>query len=52
MNWVALKFGYRPLVLYHREGGSRQIYINAMKAADAGNMEPLRNLIAFELSPF
>jgi cell filamentation protein len=52
MNWVALKFGYKPLVLYHREGESRQIYINAMKAADGGNMEPLRNLILFELSPF
>lgn len=52
MNWVAMKFGYKPLVLYHREGESRKIYIKAMKAADGGNMEPLRNLIVFELSPF
>lgn len=52
MNWVALKFGYKPLVLYHREGESRRIYIQAMKAADNGDIEPLRSLIALELSPF
>lgn len=52
MNWIALKFGYKPLVLYHREGKSRKIYIDAMKAADKGNIETLRSLIAIELNPF
>lgn len=52
MNLVALKFGYKPLVLYHRQGESRQVYIDAMKAADKGNIEPLQNLIALELSEF
>jgi len=52
MNWVALKFGYKPLVLYHREGESRRIYIEAMKAADKGDIGPLRNLIALELTAF
>jgi cell filamentation protein len=52
MNLVALKFGYQPLMLYHREGESRRTYIDAMKAADKGNIEPLRNLIALELTSF
>lgn len=52
MNLVALKFGYKPLVLYHREGESRKIFIDAMKAVDRGDVEPLRNLIAFELTSF
>ena len=52
MNLVAMKFGYKPLVLYHREGESRKIYINAMKAADKGNFEQLRNLISIELNAF
>lgn len=52
MNLVALKLGYKSLVLYHREGESRRIYIDAMKAADKGDIEPLRNLIALELASF
>ncbi|MBS4029231.1 MAG: Fic family protein [Ignavibacteriales bacterium] len=52
MNLVALKFGYQPLELYYREGDSRKIYISAMKSADNGDFEPLRNLIAKELLPF
>ncbi len=52
MNLVAMKLGYQPLVLYHREGESRKIYIEAMKATDKGNIEPLRNLISFELVSF
>ncbi len=52
MNLVTLKFGYKPLGLYHREGESRKIYINAIKAADTGNYEPLRNLIASEMTRF
>ena len=52
MNLVAMKFGYKPLVLYHREGESRKIYINAMKAADKGNFEQLRSLISVELNIF
>lgn len=52
MNLVALKFGYRPLDLYHREGDSRKIYIEAMKAADKGNFEPLLTLVRKELTTF
>ncbi len=52
MNLVALKFGYKPLVLYRRKGESRKIYIDAMKAADKGDIEQLRNLIYVELTPF
>ncbi len=52
MNLVAMKFGYKPLVLYYREGESRKIYIDAMKAADKGDFEALRNLISNELSAF
>ncbi len=52
MNLVALKFGYKPLELYHREGDSRKIYIDAMKLADNGNFEPLTNLIRKELLTF
>ena len=52
MNIIALKFGYKPLQLYHREGESRRIYINAMKSTDNGDLEPLKNLIAKELTLF
>lgn len=52
MNLVAMKFGYKPLVLYYREGESRKVYIGAMKAADKGDIEPLRNLISIELTSF
>jgi len=52
MNLVALKFGCRPLELYHREGDSRKIYIDAMKAADKGDFGPLTNLIGKELTTF
>ena len=52
MNLVSMKLGYKPLVLYHREGESRKVYINAMKAADKGDFEKLRNLISIELDTF
>lgn len=52
MNLVALKFGYKPLELYHREGQSRKLYINAMKDADNGNFNTLSQLIAEELRAF
>ena len=52
MNLVALKFGYRPLDLYHRDGDSRKIYIEAMKSADKGNFEPLLTLVRKELTTF
>ncbi len=52
MNLVALKFGYRPLELYYREGDSRKIYIDAMKSADKGNFEPLMTLIREEMTAF
>ena len=52
MNRVALKFGYKPLALYYREGDSRKIYIDAMKLADKGNFESLEKLIGEELTAF
>lgn len=52
MNIIALQFGYKPLELYYREGNSRKIYIEAMKAADKGNFELLMTLIRKELTPF
>jgi cell filamentation protein len=52
MNIVALKFGYKPLELYYREGDSRIAYIDAMKSADNGNFEPLTTLISKELTAF
>lgn len=52
MNLVALKFGYKPLELYHREGDSRKIYIDSMKSADKGNFQPLADLIRKEMFAF
>jgi len=52
MNLVALKFGYQPIELYHREGESRNIYIQAMKLADDGDYNLLTRLISEELIPF
>jgi cell filamentation protein len=52
MNIVALKFGYKPLELYYREGDSRKTYIDAMKFADNGNFQPLTTLIRKELTAF
>ena len=52
MNIIALKFGYKPLELYHREGDSRKAYIDAMKLADKGDFEPLATLIRKELTAF
>ncbi len=52
MNLVALKLGYKMLELYHREGDSRKIYIDAMKSADKGNFELLATLIRKEMTAF
>lgn len=52
MNLVALKLGFQPMDLYHREGESRTIYINSMREADNGNFEPLTALISEELTAF
>lgn len=52
MNLVSLKFGYKPLKLYHREGDSRKIYIESMRSADKGNFEPLTTLIRKEMTAF
>lgn len=49
MNWVCLKFGYKPITLYSREGESRITYIQALQKADNGNFKPLENLIDAEL---
>lgn len=51
MNLIALKLGYHPLQLYHRDGEGRKIYINAMKTADRGDFSLLQDLIAKELRP-
>lgn len=52
MNIVALKFGYKPIELYHREGDSRKTYIEAMKLADDQDFELLTALIRKELIAF
>jgi cell filamentation protein len=52
MNLIALKLGYQPLELYHREGDGRKEYINAMKAGDKGDFTALQNLIGEELVSF
>lgn len=52
MNIVTLKFGYKPLELYHRDADSRKIYIEAMKLTDNGNFDALANLIRKELTTF
>lgn len=52
LNLVAMKFGYKPLELYKREGESRKIYIQSMQQADKGNFDLLDNLIRQELETF
>lgn len=52
LNLVAMKFGYKPLGLYKREGESRKIYIQSMQQADDGNFGLLDNLIRQELETF
>ena len=50
LNAAALLNGYRPLQLYHREGESRKIYIEAIRQADTGDLSALRSLISKELT--
>jgi len=52
MNLVSMKFGYKPLELYKREGESRMIYIKSMQQADKGKFELLDSLIRQELESF
>lgn len=52
MNLVTMKFGYKPLELYKREGESRKIYIQSMQQADKGNFDLLDSLIRQELEAF
>ena len=52
MNIIAMKMGFKLLQLYHRQGDDRKIYIEAMKAADGSNFEPLKALIRKELTTF
>lgn len=52
MNLITMKFGYKPLELYKREGESRKIYIKAMQEADKGNFDLLDSLIRQELEAF
>ncbi|MBL7979905.1 MAG: Fic family protein [Bacteroidetes Order II. Incertae sedis bacterium] len=48
-NLVALKKGYAPVLLGHRRGTNRPLYIAAMRAADEGDTEPLKHLIREDL---
>lgn len=52
MNLIALKFGYQPLELYHKEGENRKTYIDALRQADTGNFNHLTRLISEELISF
>lgn len=52
LNLVAMKFSFKPLELYKREGESRKIYIQSMQQADKGNFALLDNLIRQELEAF
>ncbi len=52
MNLVTMKFGYKPLELYKREGESRKTYIQSMQQADKGNFALLDSLIRQELETF
>ena len=52
MNLVTMKFGYKPLELYKRQGESRKLYIQSMQQADKGDFELLMGLICQELKPF
>ena len=52
MNLIALKFGYQPLELYHKEGENRKTYIDALRQADKGNFIQLMKLISEELISF
>ena len=52
MNLVSMKFGYKPLELYKRDGDNRKIYIQSMQQADKGDFELLDSLIRQELEAF
>ena len=52
MNLVTMKFGYKPLELYKRQGESRKLYIQSMQQADKGDFELLISLICQELVTF
>lgn len=51
-NLVALKHGYKPVLLGHQKGINRPAYIQAMRQADEGNLEPLKSLIRQDLASF
>nr|BCX00339.1 MAG: hypothetical protein KatS3mg041_0385 [Bacteroidota bacterium] len=42
---ISLRCGGPPVVLYAREGDLRRLYIEALRQADRGNLEPLQGLI-------
>ena len=52
MNLIAMKFGYKPLELYKRQGESRKLYIQSMQQADKGVFDLLMSLISQELVTF
>ncbi len=52
LNIYAMKFGFQPINLYHREGDSRKIYIAALQSADDGNYKDLYDLIEKNLTSF
>jgi cell filamentation protein len=51
LNLAAMINGYEPIRLYHREGDARVQYIEALRAADVGDMSLLSQLILSELTP-
>ncbi|HAK77166.1 MAG TPA: hypothetical protein DCR35_08515 [Runella sp.] len=52
LNAAAMLKGYEPIQLYHRLGEARKEYINALRAADEGDLNVLTQLIFAELTPF
>lgn len=52
LNAAAMLKGFEPIQLYHRQGEARAKYIEALRAADDGDIGALTALIIHELTPF
>jgi cell filamentation protein len=51
-NLLAYNYGYQAVVLYHRENGAgRTDYLQAIRHADAYDLDPLQALISAQLRP-
>lgn len=48
-NLIAYMHGYEAVQIYHREGTSREEYIQAVKKADNHDYQPLENIIKRQL---